>query len=108
MGLPVMNIVFATMARESVKRSDRGVVGLILKDTVPEVNPVTIYKEKDIPSTLSKENQEQISLALRGYDDNGDYIRPSKVIAYVIASAAENYDDALNYFETKKVNWNNP
>lgn len=100
-----MNIVFATMARESVKRSDRGVVGLILKDTVPDTNPIMVYKEKDIPSTLSKDNQTQISLALQGYDENGDCIRPSKVVAYVIASAAESYDDALGYFETKKVNW---
>ena len=100
MGLPVMTIIFASAAKESIKRSDRGVVGMIVKDTVPESNPVVIFREKDVPSTLSVGTKEQIQLALRGGVN-----APSKVVVYVLESAAEDYTEALSYFELHKVNW---
>ena len=40
MGLPAMNVIFTERAVESIKRSDRGVIGMIVKDTVPDGNPV--------------------------------------------------------------------
>lgn len=101
MGLPVMNVVFVAAARESIRRSERGVVGMIIKDTtVPETNPVTVYTVKDIPETLSETNREQIRFALKGNDTT-----PGKVVVYVLLQAEENYSKALDYFETKKVNW---
>lgn len=101
MGLPVMNVVFRAAALNTIRRSDRGVVGMIVKDTaVPDTNPVIVYREKDIPDTLSADNQEQIKLALKGYVN-----APSKIVVYVLASTSENYDLALEYFALKKVAW---
>lgn len=96
-----MNVVFVAAARESIRRSERGIVGMIIKDAnVPDANPVTIYREKDIPATLSDENKEQIQFALKGNDT-----APRKVVVYVLPKSAENYEEALEYFELKKVTW---
>lgn len=100
MGLPVMSVIFVSAAKKTVMRSDRGVVGMIVKDAAPTENPVTIYKEKDIPSTLSEGTKEQIALALKGND-----YAPSKVVVYVLGSSATSYQAALDYFSLKKVNW---
>ena len=96
-----MNVVFVAAARKSIRRSERGVVGMIIKDTVvPDGNPITIYKEKDIPETLSTENKEQIKLAMKGNDTT-----PRKIVVYVLAKTEEDYRKALEYFEIKKVTW---
>lgn len=96
-----MNIIFATAARNSIKRSERGIVGMIVKDTkVPETNPVVVYKEKDIPEDLSAANKEQIKLALIGND-----AAPTKIVVYVLESKETSYETALNYFAVKKVTW---
>lgn len=101
MGLPVMNVIFTAVARNSIRRSERGVVGMIVKDAkVPATNPVVVYKEKDIPEDLSDANKEQIKLALIGNDT-----APAKIVVYVLDSKAESYETALNYFSVKKVTW---
>lgn len=101
MGLPIMSVIFVAAARETIRRSERGTVGMIVKDaTVPETNPTIIYTEDDILSALSETNKEQIKLALKGNDT-----APSKIVVYVLKTADENYDDALEYFELKKVTW---
>lgn len=100
MGLPVMNIIFETAARDSVRRSQRGTVGMIVKDTIPTVNPVVIYKEKDIHTTLSEDTKEQVMLAMKGY-----VTKPSKIVVYVLAEEETDYGEALDYFAIKKVNW---
>lgn len=100
MGLPSMTIIFKAAAREAKKRLDRGIVGMILKDTVPETNPATVYSVEDIPTSLSAESREQIQLALMGYVN-----APKKVVVYVLPKDAENYKEALDYFSLKKVNW---
>lgn len=100
MGLPSLNITFKAAAKEALKRAERGSVGMIVKDIVPGVNPVVVYKAKDIPETLSAETKEQINLALKGYVHS-----PRKIVVYVIAKESENYTEALDYFELKKVNW---
>ena len=96
-----MNVVFVAAARKSIRRSERGIVGMIIKDAVvPDGNPITIYKEKDIPETLSTENKEQIKLAMKGNDTT-----PRKIVVYVLAKTEEDYRKALEYFEIKKVTW---
>lgn len=96
-----MNVVFVAAARKSIRRSERGIVGMIIKDAVvPDGNPITIYKEKDIPETLSAENKEQIKLAMKGNDTT-----PRKIVVYVLAKTEEDYRKALEYFEIKKVTW---
>ncbi len=102
MGLPALNIIFASAANKSVKRSQRGVVGMIIKEATTSVrtNPVVIYKESDIPTELNTDSKEQISLALKG-----NVNAPSKIVVYVLGSGDADYKKALAYFELKKVNW---
>ena len=96
-----MNIIFTAAARNSIRRSERGTVGMIVKDAkVPATNPAVIYKEKDISEELSDANKEQVKLALVGNDT-----APAKIVLYVLSSDAENYEAALNYFAVKKVTW---
>lgn len=96
-----MNIIFTAAAVNSIRRSERGTVGMIIKDEkVPDINPTVIYKEKDIPDGLSETNKEQIKLALIGNDT-----APAKIVVYVLNSNAENYETALDYFTIKKVTW---
>lgn len=96
-----MNVVFVAAARKSIRRSERGVVGMIIKDTtVPDVNPVTIYREKDIPDTFSDASKEQIRFAMKGNDTT-----PRKVVVYTLAKTEEDYSEALEYFGIKKVTW---
>lgn len=96
MGMPSINISFTEAAVASIKRSERGIVGLILKETkVPTVNPVTIINTTDIPSSISEFNKEQMKLALMGYQK-----APRKVICYFISeSETVDYTAALKYFE---------
>ncbi len=100
MGLPAMSIIFTAAAKDSIRRSDRGAVGMIVHDTVPETNPVVVYKEKDILETLSADTKEQIQLALKG-----NVYAPSKIVVYVIAEDATDYTEALKYFAINKINW---
>lgn len=98
MGMPSVNISFSEKAAQIIKRGERGIVALILKEaTVPATNPVTILNVSDIPDTLSAFNQEQIKLALMGYMNS-----PKKVIAYVVT---EDYTPGLNYFELNRFDY---
>lgn len=95
MGLPNINITFREQGITAIRRSQRGIVALILKDTVPEGNPVTVLTPADIPKTLNDFNKEQIELALIGYQTP-----PRKVIVYVIPEDTEDYSEVQNYLET--------
>ena len=101
MGMPSITITFTELAATAVKRGERGIVALILKDkSVPGTNPVVCTSNEDVPATLTPGNQEQLKLALMGYVN-----APSKVIAYVLPDSAEDYTDALNYLKTVKFNY---
>ena len=101
MGMPSVSISFTEKAITAVKRGERGIVALILKDeNIPETNPVTCLSSEDVPTTLSESNQEQIKLALMGYIN-----APKKVIAYVLGTDAEDYTEALNTFKTVKFDY---
>ncbi len=75
---------------------------MIVKEATASVksNPVFIYKESDIPSELSADSKEQITLALKG-----NVNAPSKLVVYVLGSGDADYKKALSYFELHKVNW---
>ena len=101
MGMPSVSISFTEKAITAVKRGERGIVALILKDeNIPETNPVTCLSSEDVPTTLSESNQEQIKLALMGYIN-----APKKVIAYVLGADAEDYTEALNMLKTVKFDY---
>lgn len=99
MGLPKLNIIFKSKGGSAVKRGERGIVALILKDK-EKVKPTKILTITDIPEKLSKDNQEQIILALMGGVNP-----PKQVIIYVLDDTAENYNEALKYLEVTKFNY---
>lgn len=100
MGMPSISISFTELAATAMQRGERGIIAMIIKDTVPAVNPVICASGVDVPTTLSAKTQEQINLALMGYVK-----APIRVIAYIIPNEAENYDDALTYFKTVKFDY---
>lgn len=100
MGMPSISITFTELASTAIARGERGIIAMILKDAVPAVNPVVCASAVDVPTSLSAESQEQIKLALMGYVN-----APLRVVAYVIPTEAENYNEALNYFKTIKFDY---
>lgn len=99
MGLPSINIIFREQGINAIRRSQRGIVVLILEGTVPDNNPITVLTPADIPSDFSNENKEQIELALIGYQTP-----PRKLIVYMIPKPGEqetaDYTEAQDYLET--------
>lgn len=95
MGLPNMNIVFKSQAVSAVRRSEKGVVALIVKDSKNNGAHV-LTGASQIPTTLGKGNQEYIQRAFTGYVNP-----PRKVIVYVLPAAAENLTEALDYLGTQ-------
>ncbi len=101
MEMPGLNLDFIEKAATAIKRGDRGIVALILKEeNVPETNPVTCQSNDDILKTLSDANKQQIKFALIGYNN-----MPKRVVAYVLKDDAEDYSEAFKYFKTCKVNY---
>lgn len=94
MGLPSVIINFKETASSAIKRGERGIVALVLKDSVEEIEQHDILTVADIHSELSEFNQEQIELALMGYQTT-----PKKVVAVVIPEEQESYNDVMNYLE---------
>lgn len=88
MGAPSINISFIEKAISAIKRSERGIVMLWVKDAVPEgaLNPTAVITMSDIPEGLSDATVEQIKLAMLGYTN-----APKKVLVYYmeIADGAE-------------------
>ena len=93
MGLPIIDISFKQLAKSAVIRSQRGIVALILKDTTKA--SLTIFDEGDIPSSLTKDNQNLIKDVLKG--------SPNKIELYVLGTEGET-SEALTYFEGVEFN----
>lgn len=101
MGMPKVSISFSEIAATAVKRGERGIIAMILKEKkLLTTNPAVCVSNEDIPAGLTDANKEQIQLALMGYVN-----APRKVIAYTIEESAEDYSEALNYFKTVKFDY---
>lgn len=104
MGMPSVVISFTEIAATAVQRGERGIIAMIIKDTVPDVNPIVCTSAVDVPTTLSEANQKQMKLALMGYVN-----APLRLITYVIPATedglADNYNTALNYFKAVKFDY---
>lgn len=100
MGMPSITVSFTEAAKSFVSRAERGVVGLILKGTVPTAGPVVTLTRLDEIATsgLDANGKKFARLAMLGCDGKC----PSKVICYVLASNASAYTDAFAYFDTLK------
>lgn len=97
MGLPNINIAFKTQAISAVKRSQKGVVAIIVKDAaVTAQGGHVLTNSTQIPAALGTVNKDFIKQAFVGYVNP-----PRKVIVYVLATDAEDLSDALDYLATQ-------
>ena len=101
MGLPEVKITFSSKANTANKRSEQGVVMLVLEDTT-KVEETVITEYKDFDSVVSTE----------WTAENLDYIEktfmgsPSKVMIFRRGEALENQiDDVLAKIKNKRFNY---
>ena len=80
--MPTVSVAFEQVGISALERSQRGIVLLILEEADKSLTQdyLTIYTDDDIPTDITEENQEQIRLALTGYQTT-----PRKVLVYFIA-----------------------
>lgn len=95
MGLPSVIINFKETASSVIKRGERGIVALVLRDGVDNIEGHVVLVPSDIPTNLKEFNKEQVQLALMGYQTP-----PKKVIVVVMPEEEENYNEAMNHLET--------
>lgn len=110
MGAPSINISFIEKAITAITRGERGIVMLLVKDTleVGTVNPVTVVLESDIPKSLCDATKAQVKLASMGYIN-----APKKILVYCMGIAddadkeiiEEGYSKALAAIETIKFDY---
>lgn len=101
MGLPNISIIFKTTATASVKRSEKGTVGLILVDAnKAAAGAHRLTAAVDIPTALDGKNKGYIQRAFLGYVNP-----PREVICYVVDSEAADLTTALAYFATVEVDY---
>lgn len=98
MGLPSINITFKTVARNAIKRSEKGTVALILREG-KKTAQLALNSVKDIPTTLGTENQDYIRRAFMGYET-----APRKVLCYVLG-AEDALSDGLAWLETQNFDY---
>ena len=100
MSLPSISVTFTEAAKSMLSRTDRGTVGMILKDAAPTTNPAVLYDVDDIPSTASAASVTAMKMALKGYDK-----APLSVTAYFVGNEATDYTAGLNYFANNVVDY---
>ena len=99
MGLPNINIEFKTTAASAIERSERGVVGIIIKDASNN-GAFTLTKTSQIPTGLGTANQSYIERAFSGYINP-----PKKVILYVEPNTATDLSEGLAYMATQNIDY---
>lgn len=98
MGLPQIIIEFNGKAVTAIKRSQLGIVALILKDDVQTAETVTYKSIEDVPTDgWSPENLDYIQLAFKG--------TPSKIIIERLPTTATDYNAALTRLNNKRFNY---
>ena len=92
MGAPSIDISFIEKGISAIKRGERGIVMLWVKDTLPApaINPATVVTESDIPAGLSDTTVEQVKLAMTGYIN-----APKKVLVYGMGIAEDAETEAV-------------
>lgn len=96
LGMPSVTISFIEAGIEAIKRSQRGIVALILEEpqeTITKLmtdhkdgkgNSVTVYTTDDIPSEMTADNQDYITKCLMGYVKS-----PYRVKVYLMAAISD-------------------
>lgn len=125
LGMPSVNIAFIEAGIEAIKRSQRGIVALLLeepqdtitklltdhkitsgtisKDVAAITNPFTVYTTDDIPEELTDDNRDYITKCLIGYIKT-----PYRVKVYLQAtnetkdSSEDKFADTLKILATDR------
>ena len=99
MGLPEINITFATKGQTAIQRSARGIVACILKDNTEDGAAETVYTSlADVDfEHWSQRNYEYLKLILAG--------GPSKVLVLRIKDDAADYTAALKTLKSRTWNY---
>lgn len=98
MGLPQILINFKNNGATAIKRSSRGVVALIVKDSTSTKNTFVCNKLTDAESSeFTAANYDYIKLAFAA--------APAKVIVERVAADAADYNEALKRLENKYFNY---
>lgn len=100
MGMPSVTIGFTEVAKTVIQRGNRGTIAMIVRDTVPDTNPIIYLPGDALPNVLSAANRKQVELASIGYVN-----KPKKIISYVIANESEDYKEAFNGLDTEKFDY---
>lgn len=102
MGLPSININFKSTAAAAIARSQKGIVGLILKDANTEAQNkgYIIRSVSDIPAVLDLGNKAYIERALIGYINP-----PKSVRVFVLPGDATDLNAGFAYFATVEVDY---
>lgn len=99
MGLPNINVKFVTQAASAIERSEKGIVGIILRDA-SATGAHILTKTSQIPAALGTENQAYITRAFLGYINP-----PKKVIVYVEPSTATDLTAGLAYMASQTIDY---
>lgn len=125
LGMPSVNIAFIEAGIEAIKRSQRGIVALLLEedaDTVTKLltdhtatdgkttikaikNPFTVYTTDDIPDELSDDNKDYITKTLIGYVKAPYRVKVylmNKVTEESANASADKFADALKTLATDR------
>lgn len=94
MGLPSVIINFKETGGSAIKRGERGIVALVVRDGVDEIEHHEVLTVSDIHPTLNEFNQNQIQLSLLGYQTP-----PKKVLVVAMPQEATNYNEVMKYLE---------
>lgn len=99
MGLPNINIVFKTKGVTAIKRSERGIVALIIKDDTEGGKELEVFKSVvDVDFTqFTPSNYDYIKLIYEG--------APSKLIVVRLGTATVDYAEALKVLVNLKWNY---
>lgn len=95
MGLPTLDIVFKTAADNTIRASKKGTVAVIVKDGSAKAGGYVLFKASDAPGKLNQGNLGYVQRAFWGYVS-----APTKVLLYVLPSAAEDLTQALAWLST--------
>lgn len=100
--MPNISIVFREAATTTIRRSQRGVVALLLRDAALKDKSFVLTSAKQIPATLGTENQAAVKRAFIGYS-----APPSKVLLYVMdgTAAIDGASAALKWLATQHFNY---
>lgn len=101
MGLPNINIAFKTAGITAVGRSQKGIVGLIVRDNnASAAGAYVLHGAAEIPAALGDDNRAYLSRAFTGYINP-----PRQVIVYVLKADETALTTALSFFATVQIDY---